>query len=333
MLNEHDFQKVQRRVGWFVILGITLVIGFLVMMSFRTDVFAKKFSLYVSPVSAASFHIGQAVRLHGFRVGAVHDIMLQADGTVNVQLLLLEKYRLMLHANVKARSIKEGFIGELSLELVPGLVSAGEISPDSYIGYESEVTIEKLLQDIKPTVDHAGTLLKEVATFSTWLNDPYGDLRVGVAHMRVFSGQLQDSQVTKLGHDMRLLAQELKQLTQAAVDQKTVENTNRVLLQTESMLLKLDPFIQILKDDGTQTVQKSVVVLDELDMLIQTLNRIGVDVEAATPQLPGLVDNTNKTVEDMRDMAKRLRASWLFSDHKEDANPSVHTEPVLDFRP
>jgi len=333
MLEEQDLIKARQRVGWFVILGIGLVIAVLLSMSIRTDLFAKKFSLYVAPSSAASFHIGQAVKLHGFRVGSVQHIVLQKNGAVKVQLRIMEKYRAMLNPGVMARSSKEGFIGELSLELIPGRATGQLIASNKVIPYESEATIEQFLQDIKPAVHNADTLLKEMADLSLWLNDPYGDVRISMQHMRVFSEKMKRLEIEKLSAELQLVAHQVQQLTQQLVKQKSVQRFNRVLIEAEDNLKNLKPLTQGLEKDAPSILQTSVKIVGDIDHLLQTLQSIGEDVSAASPELPGLMHRSAETIQDMQEMAESLKASWLFSEQNKHHQNKSHTDPILDFRP
>jgi len=333
MIEEKELRKARQRVGWFVILGITLVISLLLIMSIRTDLFAKKFSLYVAPSSAASFHIGQAVKFHGYRVGSVQHIELQKTGAVKVQLRILEKYHTMLSPDVRARSTKEGLIGELSLELISGEIHDKHIQAGKEIPYEPEATIEKFLQDIKPAVHNADTLLQQMASLSTWLNDPKGDIRTSMKHMRHFSERLQHLEIENLTSELQQVAHQLKQLSQQMVNEKSIFHLNQVLVQAEKNLLQLEPITHRLETTGPKAVDQSVHILDQVTQLLTRLQAISSDVAAATPQLPHVVQDSAKTIHDMKNMAQRLRTSWLFSDDQPTQTASPHTEPILDFQP
>jgi phospholipid/cholesterol/gamma-HCH transport system substrate-binding protein len=83
--------NIRHKVGWFVMFGLGAIMVILLVETLRTEVFARKFTLYVQPSSASSFYVGQEVKFQGFTTGRVGDIVLQKQGEVRVSLRLLEQ--------------------------------------------------------------------------------------------------------------------------------------------------------------------------------------------------------------------------------------------------
>lgn len=325
---------MRRQVGWFVISGISSVVLVLLLLSLRTDLFANKFHLYVSPPSAAAFHVGQAVKFQGFTIGHVHDIELTEAARVRVDLRLLERYRPMLHTDATARLVKEGLIGEQVVELTGGDAQGPVVADYDSIGYETEASIEQLLLDIKPTVAHANTLLAELAKLAVWLNDPDADVRVVLADLRQISRDLKAIDVVKTVRQLSETLTQVQVVAQSLGEQRVAEHLSASLKQTADILGKMQPLAQSLGETGGDTLDRIHALAGQLDSLSGTLNVIAADLSELTPELPGLVRDSHQAIEEVHGMLQGLRGSWLFKDDKPVAQrDATFIPPALDLRP
>ncbi|MDQ6972962.1 MAG: MlaD family protein, partial [Mariprofundaceae bacterium] len=143
---------VRRQVGWFVMLGLGAIVVLLLVATLRTEVFAGKSTLFVSPPSASAFFIGQEVKFQGFPIGRVDDIELQASGEVRIALRLLERYRGMLHQGSAVRLVKPGLLGQETVELSSGDVQTAILGDGAQVAFIEQATLEQLLMDMKPAV-------------------------------------------------------------------------------------------------------------------------------------------------------------------------------------
>ena len=164
---QESVPNIRRQVGWFVIIGIGAIALILLMISLRSDLFAKKFHLSFSPPSASAFYVGQPVHFQGFTLGRIDEMNLKASGRVHIRMSLLERYHPMLHQGSKIHLVRDGLIGEQTVEITAGDVSKEVIRDGQIIEFEMAASIEQLLQDVKPAVDNANTLLRELAALAS----------------------------------------------------------------------------------------------------------------------------------------------------------------------
>jgi len=326
---------MRRQVGWFVILGIGAIFLLLLMITVRTDVFAKKFTLYIYPPTATSFFLGQEVKFQGFAIGHVSDIDLQAHGRVQVSLRLLEHYRNMVHEGATARLIREGLIGEVIVEITGGKKDAPGIQHLGTLAYESEASFEQLLHDLKPAVANADTLLRELVVLSKWLNNPDGDVHRVMRNFSRASEGMQDGAIGRAVQTMMDAAGQVQELTHQMVENKTAEHLSASLKQTARILKDIEPLAHDLGKQGPETIRQVNLLIGRLDEMAAALSNIAADMEELTPQLPGLAQESRRTLEEMRLLIKGLRGSWLFGGA---ANPVEQgdeeiTPPGLDMRP
>jgi ABC-type transporter Mla subunit MlaD len=301
---------MRRQVGWFVMLGIGALVLLLLVVSLKTDVFSKRFSLIVSPPSARSFFTGQAVQFQGFTIGRVSDIELRRQGQVRVSLRLLDRYRGMLHQGAAARLVKAGLIGEASVELTAGDLHKPPLHDGEVIGYQTEASVEQLLRDLKPAVKNANVLLSQMASLATWANDPNGDLRVALAGMRQL-GKIDGGQIEQAVERFSAMMAQLQSMTATIQDRKVVENLSHALKTSTRILDNLAPLSKAVGEQGAQTMQQMNALFSHVDALTRSLNAVAADLSEVSPQLPGLARESRETIEQMQGILKQMRGSWL----------------------
>ncbi len=325
---------MRRQVGWFVIIGVGTVVLILLVASLRTDIFAKKFYLTFSPPSASAFYVGQPVKFQGFTIGRVGDMELLSEGRVLITLRLLERYRGMLHQNGVVHIVKEGLIGEQVVEVTAGDPDAPVIRDGQSLDYETEASIEQLLQDMKPAVANANTLLREMAELASWLNDPYGAVRQVSARLNeVSQGMSREAVERMLGNFSDVLAR-LQSITGEFERYHVARNLAGSLKMTTQLLNDIQPLSKKLGEEGPESFERINSLLRHVDQLSQSLDIVAADLAELTPELPGLARESRGAIREMQGLLKGLRGSWLFGSETEgDEGVPAVAAPVLDMRP
>jgi ABC-type transporter Mla subunit MlaD len=325
---------MRRQVGWFVIIGIGAIALILLMISLRSDVFAKKFYLSFSPPSAAAFYVGQPVHFQGFTIGRIGEMGLKADGRVYINLHLLERYHPMLRQGSKIHLVRDGLIGEQTVEITAGDISKEIIRDGQTIEFEIATSIEQLLKDVKPAVDNANTLLRELVVLARWLNDPQSDVRQVTARLNEVSMDLNRQNVKRMVQTFADVLKDLQSLTKTLQEHRVAEQLSSSLQATTQILKDLRPFSEQFAKQGPKSLELMNSLLAHVDKLSRSLDVVASDLSELTPELPGLARESKSTIREMQDMLKQIQGSWLLGNDggmKETADPVV--PPVLDMRP
>jgi len=324
---------MRRQVGWFVIIGIGAIILILLVTSLRTDVFAKKFYLSFSPPSAAAFYVGQPVKFQGFTIGRVGDMDLLAEGKVRITLRLLERYHSMVHQNSAARLVKEGLIGEQVVEVTAGDADKPPVQDGEDLKYETQASIEQLLQDLKPAVANANTLLREMADLATWLNDPYGAVRQVSARLNAATEGMSRENVEAVVQRFVGVLSQVQAITGEFEQQHVATNLSDSLKMTTRILNDIQPLSQKLGEQGPESFERINSLLGHVDVLSQSLDTVAADLSELTPELPGLARESRGTIREMQGLLKGLRGSWLFGADDSGLDEAPVAAPVLDMHP
>jgi len=327
---------IKRQVGWFVMLGIGALVLVVLIVSVRSNVFAKKFYLFVEPPSASSFYEGQPVKFQGFAIGNIDQIELQHEGQVRISLRLLERYHHMIHQGAVIQFIKEGFLGEQVVELTRGDISKPMLQSGEILNYETEASLEQLLTELKPAVGNANVLLRELASLSTWMNDPNSDLRVGMAGLREMTESV-DGKSLQLA--LQTFTETLAQLGQVAGDldeQDVALKLADSLAATTDILENIKPLSKSLGESAPETIRRTNELLSHVDQLSSAMTVVASDLSEMTPELPGLARDSRATLQEMEALMKKLQNSWLLggSSTKKPTKESFEmAPPVLDMQP
>jgi len=117
---KHDWIK-QFVAGLFFIVSITLIAGVIFVIGVERGFTEPKFTMTAYFREVGGLGVGAPVRLSGVTVGNVENIdFLENDmqgRSVEVTLLIYEKYREQLHKSVRIAIITEGVLGEKIVEI------------------------------------------------------------------------------------------------------------------------------------------------------------------------------------------------------------------------
>ncbi len=319
--------SMRRQVGWFVLIGLGTLVLALIVISFRTDVFAKKFYLSLSPESATSFYEGQPVKFQGFTIGRVADIELLEHGKVNISLRLLDRYRSMLHQEATAQLTKEGLIGEQIVAVTAGNANLPLLRDGDAIDYETEASLEQLLSDLKPAVANADVLLRELAQLAVWLNDPYGSFRTTMTGLGDAAGGLKGERVGQAIDRLNAALAHIETVAGGMAKTDVAGKLSTSLGSLSVVMKNIEPMSEELRTQGPEMVK-------HLQELSASLRTVSADLEEMTPELPGLARETRKAVQQVESILDGLQGSWLFgSDPVEPDEDAQVAGPALDMQP
>ena len=325
---------VRRQVGWFVILGFGAILFILLLLSIRTDIFAEKFYLDFSPPSAAAFYVGQPVKFQGFTIGRIGGMDLEDNGTVMIHLHLLERYRSMLHEGSTIRLVRDGLIGDQTVEITAGNVSRPAIRDGQTIDFETTASIEKLMQEIKPAIDNANILLQELVMLAKWMNDPNSDIRQMSARFNNLSRDLNRENVREVFSSLTSVLADLQSLTSTLREQNIAGQLSDSLQATTNILNDLRPLSEQFANQGPKSLELMNSLLGHVDKLSKSLDKVAADLSELTPELPGLARESRGTIREMQDVLKQMQNSWLLGNRgmqKEAETPVA--PPVMDMQP
>jgi phospholipid/cholesterol/gamma-HCH transport system substrate-binding protein len=189
LLNQHDSDTaaLSRGTRRFLILALALALTLVVAIVVRQGLFRQTTSYSFVANTAQDIVKGQAVRIAGFRVGAVSEVSLKDDGQVAVNMEIDADYmRFVTHdAHVELR--KEGLVGSATLEIVPGPDKTRLAAAQARLAFSRADGLTALANQVR---DEFVPILKDIKLITGALADPEKGLPGTLAKVRESSEAL-----------------------------------------------------------------------------------------------------------------------------------------------
>lgn len=189
LLNQHDSDTaaLSRGTRRFLFLALILALALVVAIVVRQGLFRQTTSYSFVANTAQDIVKGQAVRIAGFRVGAVSEVSLKDDGQVAVSMEIDADYmRFITHdAHVELR--KDGLVGSATLEIVPGADKTRLAAAQARLAFSRADGLTALANQVR---DEFVPILKDIKLITGTLADPEKGLPGTLAKIRESSEAL-----------------------------------------------------------------------------------------------------------------------------------------------
>lgn len=282
----------------FLALALVSLCAAVALLAYHQGAFTRTIRVQFYAGSADGMHKGMAVKLVGFKVGAVDEISIDNDLRVRVQLRIDRKYVPMIDADATVRLTRESLIGGNILEVRPGSGDRGPITRRAILRYEREPSLDGALAAL---VDQMAPIVGDVRQITSYFSNPDSDFRQAIHNLNRTATSLAEASVEV----RQLIAITSDRLDKGETRVRAVlDNTDVLLRDTRSSLTVLDGSLR--KIDAALPG-----IASKMD---QSLENIRVTSEAvrgmATGELPGLVGETGALVSDTGELVRGARRNW-----------------------
>ena len=270
-------RRITRRFLAFAVVAVAVLV---VAIFVRQGLLRQTAGYSFVTDSAQDIATGQAVRIAGFRVGAVSEVSLRDDGSVAVRIELdAANMRFVTHdARIELR--KEGLVGSATLEIIPGPDKARLAAPESRLAFSRADGLSALANQVR---DEFIPILKDIKVITGALADPQNGLPGTLARVRASSDALNV-----------LLANGNRQIDGIG------STAIRVLGKTEEDLEHLGQTLEAANKRLPGMLDRSQQVLDHVE-------RITAEAETSVP--PVLRDGS-AVAADVREIVSGAKQAW-----------------------
>ncbi len=285
----------ERRVRWFVAGAVLIAMAAALFMSVQKGLFERTSRLHAFADSAKGMVPGMAVKLNGFKVGALDKLAMDTDGRVSLLLRVSDDYMHLIHKDARARWAKEDLIGESVIEILPGSENAPAVENNALIGFERARDIG---EEISRLASQLQPILADVKNITAYIDNPEGDLKKSVQQMKRATTALADA-----GEDVSETTRRSKQQVQSAV-----AHASNALATLDAELPRL---------------------VGRMDTSLRHIEGAASDVHAITGRLaedlPPAVSEGREAIRDTREVVDAVKESWpvrsLLPPHEERSLP------------
>lgn len=164
------------KLGMFVIIGVVLFAATVYYVGKQNNLFGSTFHLKTKFKTVSGLQVGNNVRFSGINVGTVSEIELVSDSSVVVYVVIQEEIQKFIKKDAVASIGSDGLMGDKVLTISPGMTSNKMVVDNDFIISKAPIDMEDVMSSVKKSVDNAGVITKELAEFSSKMNNNDGAL-------------------------------------------------------------------------------------------------------------------------------------------------------------
>lgn len=297
------FPGIRRRISLFLVVAICGLVGAVLLVAYKQGAFVRHTSIFFYADDVFGINRGMSVRLFGVPVGNVKSMEIGVRG-VQVELTINSEYIPRLTKGSHARLLREGYIGQANIQLVPGNDPKGSREPlaeGDVIGYLPVRGVAELVDDIR---NQLAPVVGELRRMVAELNRPDGDFRKSLLAANTVLQQLPDTN--------RELRQFLRDTDRTVVAvggraEAALASTERLAAQAGKELPEV-----------TRKLGATLDAITEAAAEVRSATRKnGEALHEALSQTPALIRDGAQLVRDGQEVVGAAKNSWLLRDYVE----------------
>lgn len=306
-------------VGLFVLLAILSLAGILIFMGINQRWFARDYSFASKFISGEGLNRGMSVKLKGFTIGAVDDIELLTDNTVQISFHIYDTY----YDRVKPNSVLELStspigIGGGGLKFHPGVSEEAPLEEGTYIP-STDFSEGRMLvaQGLVTTLDKEDAVSSVVNRIGPILDTTHETIKSLNSTLSTVDNTLKGTQEGPLMDIMRETYSVLTALDETLqnVDGITanIEEMSTQLTETQGLVKKLiDPrgSVALLLDDN-ELYNNIVGILGELEKSVAELSSFAGYVNSQQSNITAILKEGEATMDEGQEVLEGLKNNPL----------------------
>ena len=282
----------------FLAIAVISLCAAVALLAYQQGAFTRTLRVFFYAGTADGMHKGMAVKLVGFKVGSLDEIVIDNDLRVKVTIRIDRKYSPMIDMGATIRHAREGVIGNNVLEIRPGGGDAGPLQRRAILRYEREPSIEGAVTAL---IDQVTPIVADVRQITAYFNNPDSDLRQAIHNTNRTAAALADASVEM----KKLIVTASDRLDKGDVQMQAVlKNADALLQETRSSVAVLDGSLR--KVDAALPG-----IATKMDQSLENIRAASEAVRSmATTELPAVVGEMGAVVSDTGDIVRGARQSW-----------------------
>jgi phospholipid/cholesterol/gamma-HCH transport system substrate-binding protein len=292
------------RLGLFIFLG-----SFLIVMAIFT--IGNKDSLFVNTITINSrfenvegLKTGSPVRLSGYTIGSVSNIVLADDtsGTVIVTMQINKEQQHFIRLDSEASIQTEGLVGKKIVSISPGSSSKAVVGDGSFIKSKTPLNITEVIENTQSIISYAKDLTKDFADIVYKINKGEGSIGKLVNDNELYSASVDITQSAKTSLDT--ITAKMNQIADLIVT--TNEVAKRVFADIDTSTSAIKRIVTRI-ENGKGSLGKFVKDNDAYDSVKIMIANLTKSTEAAKEGLISFSENM-----------EALKHNWLFKKYFEE---------------
>ena len=284
---DSEARSLRLRVRLFLLAAALLGIVTLVTVAARHGVFTQTIPIHFFAESAQEITKGMAVKVIGFKIGKVDQLVIEPDNRIKVRIMVNDDYARLIPSDSVAKVTKEGLIGASVIEIQPGQDKTRVVAADDVLRFERDSGLGEIA---KKLTDQVMPILHDVKQITASINDPEGDVKLAVHNI---------SEATVA---LRASSQELQKLLHQGNQKVEVLSS-----QVSGVLEKTDQNMALVKKNLGTLDSTLPGLLQKVDGTLENLRRVS---QESVEKVPGLLHDGRAAAGDARDIVSGAKKAW-----------------------
>jgi phospholipid/cholesterol/gamma-HCH transport system substrate-binding protein len=159
------------KLGLFVITGLLFMIVMLYMIGKDQNLFSRNIELKARFNNAQGLVKGNNVKYAGIQVGTVSKVKLINDSTVEVTMLIEEKYKTNIGSNAVVSIGTEGFIGNKIVSITPGSGHTESVEDGNMLASKKIISTDDMLETLSASNRNIAFITDQLKTTVQQINN------------------------------------------------------------------------------------------------------------------------------------------------------------------
>lgn len=316
------------RVGLFLLLSLVMIVGFIVFILIKKNVFTNHLYFTLSSSTGEGITEGMPLLFSGFEIGKVERFELDNNGTVIVIVKVPEEHAHRINKS-SVFTLERPLIG--SSRFIVTTPNLAETIADSNYVFETQMVddINEVIKKLQPMVEK----IDEIATNLKTLTDEKSHLNKTLVHVEKITNELAQKRgvIEMMAGDKAAAAQfreGVAHLNNSLSEIETlIGNANKTLVKADDQILGGDGMIakinsQVFGDEGTVSQINAMLEdvnkkMTDLDVLIASLIKSGKNLEEGTKDMDVLRKDLDSIINSVNSMVKDVRSVLPTTQNKE----------------
>lgn len=291
-------------------LGLFIFIGsFLIIISIFT--IGNKESLFVDTIiinskfgNVEGLKTGAPVRLSGFTIGSVSNIVLSGDslGTVVVTMNIEESLHHFIRLDSEASIVTEGLVGKKVVAIRPGSPSKAIAGAGSFIKSKTPLNITQVIEDTQAIIIYVRDLTKDFADIVKKINEGDGSIGKLVNNDDLYNAVVDITLSAKTSLDTITI--KMDQIAELIIHTNTT--ADKVFADIDTAMVAIKKIVTKV-EKGEGSIGKMLNDEDAYDSIKVMISNLTATTEAAKDGLVSFSENM-----------EALKHNWLFKKYFEE---------------
>jgi phospholipid/cholesterol/gamma-HCH transport system substrate-binding protein len=300
------------KLGLFIFIGSLLIVLSIFTIGNKESLFVETVEINSRFENVEGLKTGAPVRLSGFTIGSVNNIVLSGDslGTVIVTMHIEKSLQNFIRLDSEASIVTEGLVGKKVVAIRPGSPSQAIVGEGSFVKSKTPLNITQVIEDTQAIIVYVKNLTKDFSGLVHKINAGDGTIGKLVNDDELYNAAVDITLSAKTSLDS--ITSKMDQLAELIV--QTNNTAGKVFTDIDTSMVAIKNLVTKV-ERGEGTIGKMLNDDEVYDSLKVMFSNLTVSTEAAKEGMVAFSENM-----------EALKHNWLFKKYFEDRGYWSETE-------